>query len=360
MRSRASCARSSVSQRTTFDGYVTHFGHRVQGEPPCARRAAGRGRARALAAPAARLPGWFASDADVTRATIAAGRGDYDAASNGSDRVRGAVAVEPRCRMTTAAPDPRAGRGRPPRSCPRRWWTSALAARPALASGARLLALRAWLRSLDGDEAGALADVQRAWEEAGDGTQHLLRRERPRLEPLLWTALERGVLAPEASSKRWMPPGPAAPPLLAAHPSSGPPMSGAPPSWPPSRPDIPARSHAPASCRPIPIPRWRHAARVGARALGEPAAARFTVLGGFAPAPWRVRDRRRSVAAPRRAAARTHPAHAPRRGDGRGRAVRGAVAGQGRGSGAPQPPGDRVGRARRLDWPGTSAQRPAW
>ena len=29
-------------------------------------------------------------------------------------------------------------------------------------------------------------------------TQHLLRRERPRLEPLLWTALERGALAPES------------------------------------------------------------------------------------------------------------------------------------------------------------------
>ena len=71
-----------------------------------------------------------------------------------------------------------------------------LAARPARASGTRLIALRAWLRSLDGDDAGAVADVTRAWEEAGDEPQHLLRREWPRLEPLLWRALEVGALAP--------------------------------------------------------------------------------------------------------------------------------------------------------------------
>ena len=69
-------------------------------------------------------------------------------------------------------------------------------------SPARLLALRAWLRHGAGDPDGAWADLAAALDRAGDQARHLVRREWPRLEPLLWEALERGVLDP----RRWWPP----------------------------------------------------------------------------------------------------------------------------------------------------------
>jgi DNA-binding SARP family transcriptional activator len=72
----------------------------------------------------------------------------------------------------------------------------ALEVRPEEASVARLRVLRAWLRDLDGDADGAMEDVAAAWEEAGDAAVHLVRRERARLEPLLWSALERDLLDP--------------------------------------------------------------------------------------------------------------------------------------------------------------------
>ncbi|MEX2193721.1 MAG: BTAD domain-containing putative transcriptional regulator [Thermoleophilaceae bacterium] len=62
---------------------------------------------------------------------------------------------------------------------------------------ARLLAQRAWLVRGEGDEAGSRRDLARFWEEAGENRAHLVRREWPRLEPLLWAALEPGD---EASS----------------------------------------------------------------------------------------------------------------------------------------------------------------
>ncbi len=61
----------------------------------------------------------------------------------------------------------------------------------------RLFALRAWLRSADGDSEGSDADLLRFWEHAGKTRGPTLRREWERLEALVWAALERGVLAPE-------------------------------------------------------------------------------------------------------------------------------------------------------------------
>ena len=63
---------------------------------------------------------------------------------------------------------------------------------------ARLLALRAWLRHLDGDLDAADAELLAACEQAEDSLPHVLRREWPRLEAVVWGALERGVLEPRA------------------------------------------------------------------------------------------------------------------------------------------------------------------
>jgi len=63
---------------------------------------------------------------------------------------------------------------------------------------ARLLAVRAWIASLEGDLPAADADVARAWAEAQGCEQHVLRSEWARLEPLVGRALERGALAPSA------------------------------------------------------------------------------------------------------------------------------------------------------------------
>jgi LuxR family maltose regulon positive regulatory protein len=65
----------------------------------------------------------------------------------------------------------------------------------------RLLALRAWLRAIEGDTDGSDADLLLFWAEAGESLSHLLRREWQRLEGVVWAALERGVLEPERTVK---------------------------------------------------------------------------------------------------------------------------------------------------------------
>jgi len=62
---------------------------------------------------------------------------------------------------------------------------------------ARLLTLRAWLSHLEGDPDAADADLRAAVDAAGDALAHLLRREWPRIQALVWDGLARGVLAPE-------------------------------------------------------------------------------------------------------------------------------------------------------------------
>ena len=61
----------------------------------------------------------------------------------------------------------------------------------------RLLALRAWMLFSDGDREASDAELLAFWVEAGETLPHTLRREWKRLEALVWSALERGVLEPE-------------------------------------------------------------------------------------------------------------------------------------------------------------------
>ena len=58
----------------------------------------------------------------------------------------------------------------------------------------RLLAMRAWLRSLDGDGPEIDEDLKRGWADVRGCEHHLLRAEWTRLEPLVHSALARGVL----------------------------------------------------------------------------------------------------------------------------------------------------------------------
>ena len=140
--------------------------------------------------------GWYAGDVHVTRAAIASARGDDALAAAEARRAidAGALRVWRTRARTVAALAPVL------RGAARGLVEDALEARPPHASAARLLALRAWLRSLEGDAAGAAAGVAEAFAEAGDGAAHLLRRERPRLAPLLADAVERSALDPEAAA----------------------------------------------------------------------------------------------------------------------------------------------------------------
>ena len=140
--------------------------------------------------------GWYAGDVHVTRAAIASARGDDTLAAAEARRAidAGALRVWRTRARTVAALAPVL------RGAARGLVEDALEARPPHASAARLLALRAWLRSLEGDAAGAAAGVAEAFAEAGDGAAHLLRRERPRLAPLLADAVARSALDPEAAA----------------------------------------------------------------------------------------------------------------------------------------------------------------
>ena len=140
--------------------------------------------------------GWYAGDIHVTRAAIASARGDEALAAAEAQRAidAGALRVWRTRARTVAALAPVL------RGAARGLVEDALEARPPRASAARLLALRAWLRSLEGDDAGAAAGVAEAFADAGNGAAHLLRRERPRLAPLLADAVERSALAPEVAA----------------------------------------------------------------------------------------------------------------------------------------------------------------
>jgi ATP/maltotriose-dependent transcriptional regulator MalT/DNA-binding SARP family transcriptional activator len=61
---------------------------------------------------------------------------------------------------------------------------------------ARLHALRAWLAHLGGETDRSDAEL-RLFLDAGEAKRFVLRREWPRLEPLIWSALERGLLEAE-------------------------------------------------------------------------------------------------------------------------------------------------------------------
>ena len=140
---------------------------------------------------------WFAYDVEVTRAELAARRGDaasvLAAAENAMAMVADGFLVE-RLRAPALLARPLAATGATSRA--RELIDATLAACPAHVRAPRLLALRGWLRDLDGDP-GAPADVRTAWELAGGQVRYLARAEWPRIEALVWQAVGTGELQPE-------------------------------------------------------------------------------------------------------------------------------------------------------------------
>jgi ATP/maltotriose-dependent transcriptional regulator MalT/DNA-binding SARP family transcriptional activator len=63
----------------------------------------------------------------------------------------------------------------------------------------RLVSLRAWLSTLEGDAARADADLRTLLDMSGEPLRHVLRREWERLERPIWDALERGAIEPAAA-----------------------------------------------------------------------------------------------------------------------------------------------------------------
>jgi DNA-binding SARP family transcriptional activator len=188
-----------LTERTVLGGYIGDVARRSKAT---ANALAGRFAEAELelSRTAAQTPhSYFAGEADLAATAIALGRGDVEAALEAARRSieHGGLDSWLSRRRSTAILAPllvEAGRVDWARSLVE----EALGARPPAASVARLLVLRAWLRGLDGDADGALDDVEAAWADAGADAVHLVRRERPRIEPLLWDGLGRGALDPAA------------------------------------------------------------------------------------------------------------------------------------------------------------------
>jgi DNA-binding SARP family transcriptional activator len=137
---------------------------------------------------------WFAYDAELTRAELASRAGNASAVLAAAERAhalvgRGYLGERLRAATLLAPLLERAGA----RARALAVVDAALAVLPPHARAPRLLALRAWLRDLGGD-AGTLADLCLAFEHAGDQVRYLVRGEWSRIEPLVWVAVERGLL----------------------------------------------------------------------------------------------------------------------------------------------------------------------
>jgi DNA-binding SARP family transcriptional activator len=150
--------------------------------------------------------GWQTCIGDLARASVAALRGDASEALARGDRALEVVSKGPAVfiHRTVAELVPVfAGVGRSDRA--RKMLADALALvdeafpmpRGRFLRG-RLVALRAWLAHIDGDVEGSEADLKLFWAEAGKTLPHVLRREWVRLQPVVWSALERGALEPTA------------------------------------------------------------------------------------------------------------------------------------------------------------------
>ncbi len=150
-------------------------------------------------AEAAVVRSWWRADVEMARAYIAVARGEPAAAVAAADRALAALEAAPayeRARGAAWLVPPLAEAGLAGRA--RELVDRTLAELDDYVSPARLLALRAWLRHGAGDVDGAWEDLAAALARAGEQARHLVRREWARLERLLWEALERGVLEPEA------------------------------------------------------------------------------------------------------------------------------------------------------------------
>jgi len=188
----------AVARQAALGGYIEDLGRRfAAGVHARAGRLADAD--LELAAATATGLGWYARDADVTRAALAVARGcASEAAASAEAAIAGGAFARwrSRRRATAALAPVLVAAGLPGRAA--ELVDEALVLRPPHASVVRLRALRGWLRWLEGDAAGAVADLAAAWEEAGGEAAHLLRREGARLEPVVWEALRRRVLEPRA------------------------------------------------------------------------------------------------------------------------------------------------------------------
>ena len=141
---------------------------------------------------------WHAHEVEMTRAEIAARAGQPAEAVAAAERalalvedgfllerLRAAAILAPVLVDCGAAPAARRAIDRALEACP-----------PDIA-GARLLAQRAWLRDLDGDDDAHL-DLVAAWTQAGEGVRFLVRAEWARVEHVVWEAVANGALAPGA------------------------------------------------------------------------------------------------------------------------------------------------------------------
>lgn len=184
-------------RRTALGGFVVSL--------VCARRAnllarrglLGEATAEIERAEAAVVRWWWRADLDIARSCIAVARGEPAAAGAAAERAVAALAAAPdyeRARGIAWLLPPLAEAGLAGRA--RELVDRTLGDLGEHVSPARLLALRAWLRHGSGDPEGAWEDLAAALARAGDQARHLVRREWPRLEALLWEALERGVLDP--------------------------------------------------------------------------------------------------------------------------------------------------------------------
>jgi ATP/maltotriose-dependent transcriptional regulator MalT/DNA-binding SARP family transcriptional activator len=159
--------------------------------------------AEAARAPQATDWGWYGVP-EAIAATIAAARGQAREALAAADAgLRRMAASHPNERVTAVcwfAPVlgeiGELGRAMAEVESAFEVWDAAFAGERGRYYRARLLALRAWLLELSGDSVAADAELRASWSEAGESVEHVLRPEWPRLEPLVWRALERGVLEP--------------------------------------------------------------------------------------------------------------------------------------------------------------------
>jgi ATP/maltotriose-dependent transcriptional regulator MalT len=184
----------AVAARKALGGHVEDVGRRL-----AAGLHARAGRLEEAEAELAGLEGagagWYAGDVQITRATIAAARSRHEQALAEAQRALDGGAMEvwrSRARGAALLAPVLADAGEA--GFARDLLEQAIASAPEQATRARLLAMRAWLRSRDGDEAGAAEGVAEALADAGTSAGHLLRRERPRLAPLLELAVARGAV----------------------------------------------------------------------------------------------------------------------------------------------------------------------
>ena len=140
---------------------------------------------------------WGAWEVEAAHAMIAARRGDGREARAAAERAiheaRERWPYFDRARCAALLAPVLAGSGHPGRA--REIVGATIAGRPDGFSTARLQAVLAWLLHDEGDASAATSALAAAWEQAGDQAQHLVRREWPRIERVLWQALADDAIA---------------------------------------------------------------------------------------------------------------------------------------------------------------------